>query len=69
MVGWYANQENVSKPNMETIYNCEGKVVLYYRTIGGATRPYAIYKGNRLVAEATCKADAIREYNRLAASC
>ena len=68
MVGWYHNEQKVSKPNMERIYSYEGKVVLYKRNMLGTGKPYAIYKGNTLVVNASDLRSAVQEYNQICAT-
>lgn len=63
MVGWYVCNKDVSKPNMETLKSYYGKVVLYKRQMTGTGKPYALYKGDRLIANITEYKVAVQEYN------
>lgn len=63
MVGWYVCDKKVSKPNMETLKSYYGKVVLYKRQMTGTDTPYALYKGDRLIANITEYRAAVQEYN------
>ena len=67
MVGWYKCEKDVSKPNMETVKSCNGDVVLYKRLMTGTGSPYALYKGNQLIANISELGLAEREYQMLVA--
>lgn len=63
MVGWYVSEKKVAKPNMETLKSYYGEVVLYKRLMTGTGTPYALYKGNQLIANISEYRLAVQEYN------